>query len=99
MARPARPMFPALDAALLDCAEGAMSVKDACKFTGVGRSEMYEAVARGELEALYHGRKPLIPKRVLVAWLARKLEAARAERAGAGVCTGRSRGNPHLPVV
>lgn len=84
MARPATPMTPAPAAEV--CADGALSVKDACAFAGIGKSELYAAVGRGELEFLYHGRKPLVPKRLLVAWLAVKLERARLERSRSHTC-------------
>jgi len=86
MARPARPMFPATDeptpttpTELL--ADGALSLDKAAEFCSLCKSVLYQAIARGELETLYHGRKPLIPRKQVVAWLARKLEASRAERA------------------
>jgi excisionase family DNA binding protein len=82
MGRPAKPMTPAVET----CADGALSIDGAAAFANVGRTEIYEAVKRGELELFHHGRRALVPKRQVVEWLAAKLEAARAER-GAGART------------
>jgi hypothetical protein len=85
VARPSRPMYaPRADGlthgVVDDCADGAMSLDDAALFCGICKREIERAVSRGELETFYHGTKPLVPKRLLVAWLAKKLEASRAER-------------------
>ena len=77
MARPAKPLYSALDA----CAAGALSLDAAAEFTGVCKREIERACDRGELEVLYHGRKPLVPRQQLVAWLAGKLDEARSARA------------------
>jgi excisionase family DNA binding protein len=58
-----------------------MSYDGAAAFCGISKRSIERCVELGELEVLYYGRKPLIPKRQLVMWLAKKLEAARAERA------------------
>lgn len=57
-----------------------MSLADAGAFAGVCKREIERAIAAGELESLYHGRKPVVPKRSLVAWLASKLETERAKQ-------------------
>lgn len=81
MARPAKPMTPEPTAADL-CADGALSCNAAAEFCGICRREIEMAIERGELETMYHGRKPLVPRRMVVAWLAAKLEAARAQTKG-----------------
>ncbi len=54
-------------------AEGAMYVNDAVKFASIGRTELYEAMARGELPYVQRGKRRLIPRRALVALLRRDL--------------------------
>lgn len=81
MARPATPMTSA-PTALEVCADGALSPEGAAEFTSLCRAEIDRAVERGELETFHHGRRVLIPKRVVVEWLARKLEEERSKRAG-----------------
>jgi hypothetical protein len=83
VARPATPMTPAVET----CADGALSLDGAAEFSGVCKREIERAIDRGELEVLYHGRRPLVPKRQLVGWLAAKLEAARSANRGAGART------------
>lgn len=51
-------------------ADGALGVAEAARFAGVGRSTIYAALAAGELRSLRRGRRRLIPRRALVAWLA-----------------------------
>lgn len=79
--RPATPMYAEPTAADL-CADGALDLDGAAEFCRISKREIERAVERGEIETMYHGRKPLVPKRVLVLWLAAKLEATRAERGG-----------------
>lgn len=76
--RPARPMFGAEE----ECLDGALDYEAAVAFTSLSRSEIERAVRRGEIEEMRHGRKPLLPKRQVVRWLAAKLEEARAKEAG-----------------
>lgn len=54
------------------CSLGAVSVDEAAAFLGVGRDEVYLELAAG-LPSVKWGRRRLIPKRALVALLARKL--------------------------
>lgn len=51
--------------------DGAMSVEEAMSFTGMGRSFLYEAMARGELPYVKIGAARRIPRRALEEWLAR----------------------------
>ena len=53
--------------------EGAMSVEEAMSFTGMGRSSLYEAMARGELPYIKIGAARRIPRRALELWLAKHL--------------------------
>ncbi len=53
--------------------EGAMSVEEAMSFTGMGRSSLYEAMARGELPYIKIGAGRRIPRRALELWLAKHL--------------------------
>lgn len=54
-------------------AGGCFSVTEAAKFAGLGRTSIYEAMDSGELPSLKRGRRRLIPKRALIAWLAEGL--------------------------
>lgn len=78
--RPRSPL-PLPDAAEL-LADGSLGVRAAAAFAGVSRTEIYDAMARGELEWFRHGRHRLIPKKLVVAWQAARLEKARRERQG-----------------
>lgn len=73
MARPAKPMLPALD----ECRDGALSLDDAAAFLAVCKREVEKMIGRGELLPVYHGRKPRLLKAHLIERLARELEAAR----------------------
>ena len=61
--------------------DGAMTVPEAMRFAGVGRSFLYEAMARGELAYVKIGNARRIPRRALELWLARHVVAGgRRER-------------------
>ena len=47
-------------------AEGAMGLPEASEFTGLGRSDLYERMQRGQLVYSKVGRRRLIPKRALI---------------------------------
>lgn len=53
---------------------GAISIEEAVKFTGIGRSKLYQAMASGELPSFKFGKRRLIRREAVSAWLAR-LEA------------------------
>ena len=55
--------------------DGMMAVKNAVEFTRLSRAELYAAMARGELKYHQYGRRRLIAKKDLVAWLESKLTA------------------------
>lgn len=48
---------------------GAMSVRNAAEFIGVSRTELYEAIKRGDLIAYYPTTKAVIETEELLAWL------------------------------
>ena len=84
--RPAKPMLGAaagsdVEAAYDDLEGGAVSYEEAERFTSLCRHELIKAVDAGEIETFTHGRRVLLVKRSVRMWLARKLAAARAERA------------------
>ncbi|WP_406854674.1 helix-turn-helix domain-containing protein [Alsobacter sp. KACC 23698] len=47
-----------------------LSVPDAVRTSGVSRSKLYEALAAGELRAKKYGRRTIILRDELKAWLA-----------------------------
>lgn len=47
----------------------AMSVRDAAKYTGVSRTELYEAIKRGDLIARFPTTKAVIETQELREWL------------------------------
>jgi len=51
--------------------DGAMTISEAMRFAGVGRSFLYEAMERGELAYVKIGKARRIPRRALELWLAR----------------------------
>ncbi len=61
--------------------DGALSVAEAETFTGLGKSELYQAMGAGELPYVQRGRRRLIPRRALAQWLAQGLRGGAAEAA------------------
>lgn len=57
--------------------EGAMTIPEAMRFAGVGRSLLYEEMAAGRLPFLKIGNARRIPRRALEEWLARHLVTGR----------------------
>lgn len=51
-------------------ADGALSVGQATKFSGIGRSELYKRMGEGTLPFVKIGKRRLIPRRALVELLA-----------------------------
>lgn len=49
----------------------ARGVRDSCRASGTGRTMLYAAMARGELEFLKIGKRRLIEDEALRRWLAR----------------------------
>ena len=59
--------------------EGALRLKDAVEWSGVGRSQLYYAMDRGELQYLKIGTRRLIPRCALRDYLASGLEPVAKE--------------------
>ena len=57
-------------------ADGVLSVVEACELARVSRSQLYRYLGSGELPSLHLGRRRLIPRRSLLAFLASRLEGA-----------------------
>ena len=55
--------------------DGVLSVREATEFTRLSKSVLYQLMAANELEFVRAGRRRLIPKRALIAYLERGLEA------------------------
>ena len=55
-------------------AEGACSIAEAVAFSGVGRTSLYEHIRSGRLPTVLLGRKRLIPRAALKAFLRQHLE-------------------------
>ena len=49
---------------------GALSIQEFCRWSGIGRTNVYEQIARGELRARKLGRRTLIPLDEAERWLA-----------------------------
>lgn len=64
----------ASDMALFD--EGCLTVPQAVEITTISRSALYNAMSAGELAFVRRGRRRLIPRKALVAWLAQGLVTA-----------------------
>jgi len=58
------------------CADGCMSVKEAEAFAGVSDSLIYEWLDAGILPSVRLGRRRVIPRKALVAYLAKNMTAA-----------------------
>jgi excisionase family DNA binding protein len=61
--------------------EIAISIVEAAKRSGVGRSSIYQAIGRGELKIRKHGRRSLILVDELKEWVS-ALPIARTSRSG-----------------
>ena len=48
----------------------ALSIQEACRVSGVGRTKLYEAISSGELPSFKIGTRRLIRVTTLEAWLA-----------------------------
>jgi excisionase family DNA binding protein len=46
-----------------------VTVLEACRMVGIGRTRIFEEIAAGRIEARKYGRKTLIPVASLRAWL------------------------------
>jgi excisionase family DNA binding protein len=68
--QPASPAVPQDPAGTLDRLPEVLKVREAAAVLRVGRNQLYEAVARGELRALRIGRSIRIPKQALLDLLA-----------------------------
>lgn len=73
----------AIEPAAPNTAERGLSVAEAAKRIGIGRSQTYELVASGELESFTIGRRRIVPESAIRTFFARRLAASRAERTGA----------------
>ena len=60
--------------------DGCQSVPDFCRETGLGKSFVYEAMARGELPFVKRGRRRLIPRVAGRRWLAAGLVVGEGAR-------------------
>ncbi len=58
-------------------ADGAVTVTEAVRFSGLSRATLYATMSEGGLAYIKRGRRRLIPRRALVAWLADGLVARR----------------------
>ncbi len=57
-----------------------LSVEEAAEVIGIGRSEIYERMARGEIESVKVGRRRIIPAEAAKRFLDGLLATARAQR-------------------
>ncbi|CAO3416008.1 hypothetical protein [Azospirillum endophyticum] len=48
---------------------GAMNILDFCKWSGIGRTAVYEEINSGRLKVRKCGRRTLVPTEEAVAWL------------------------------
>lgn len=60
-----------------------VSVADAARLLGIGKTEMYELVARGEFQRVRIGRRVLIPVQGLEEWVEQHTQASRMATPGA----------------
>jgi excisionase family DNA binding protein len=59
-----------------------LGIRQAAPIAGVGRDAMYRLVAEGRIRSVRLGRKRLVPRQELEAWIQRELEGGdRDERA------------------
>jgi excisionase family DNA binding protein len=70
-----------------------LGIKQAAPIAGVGRDQMYRLVAEGRVRSVRLGRKRLVPRQELEAWIQRELEA----NAGGDAMTDTASGNGNRP--
>ena len=65
------------DAAATDLVSGGvMNILEAAEYARLSRAEIYRAMGAGELAFVKVGRRRMIPKNAIIAWLGRHLVAA-----------------------
>ncbi|MGH2667535.1 MAG: helix-turn-helix domain-containing protein, partial [bacterium] len=72
---------PDTDAAREMVADGCLTIPEALRLAGCGRTMLYGAIQRGELPTVHHGRRTTIPRRALIDWLAQRLRVASGDAA------------------
>jgi excisionase family DNA binding protein len=53
--------------------DGALTIAEATRWLGIGRSQLYAMIALGEIRSLRIGRRRLVPRAELRAYLAARL--------------------------
>ena len=75
-------LIPAEHATEIDAeellADGSMPVKDAARFSGLSRAELYKLMGAGRLAFVQHGKRRLIPRKALVCCLGEGLQGGSA---------------------
>ncbi len=66
-----------------------VGILDTAKLIGGGRTRVYELMDNGELESVKQGRRRLITRASIEAYVKRLVEASRAGRRAAGLDMGR----------
>lgn len=59
----------------MDTSPALLTVPEACTYLRISRNTAYELIARGQLPAIRLGRKILIPRLTLEAWVERAVAA------------------------
>jgi excisionase family DNA binding protein len=62
--------------------DGLASIKEACAFLSIGKSSLYQQMARGAIPFVYLGSRRLIPRAALVEWTENVLDKGRYELSG-----------------
>jgi excisionase family DNA binding protein len=52
-----------------DGSQGCYTLDEACRFTGLGRTKLYEEINAGHIKAVKAGRRTLIPIASIIAWI------------------------------
>ena len=58
-----------------------LTVPEVAQYLRIGKSEAYALAARGELPVLRIGRRVIVPRDELTAWIQERLQPAQAPRA------------------
>lgn len=64
--------------------DGALRISEAVRFSGIGKSKLYEEMAAGRLPYLQIGGARRIPRRALEDWLAQHLIKKDSAQVGRG---------------
>lgn len=67
--------------ATMNTAGGALTIEDAVAYSAIGRSTLYGLIREGEIRVIKVGRRTIVPRSELDAFIARRMAVAPARPA------------------